>query len=586
MKRVTIIAWCSSLVLLSYGCLPKPAKPNLAGYNQGGSGGNSEADKKPRIGQEIEKGQDADGYGANLRCEEPETFRGFRAWRRLSNIEVQNTVSDVFGVAGIDYSQFPADIPKKEIFDTMNIEVNFVGDARFAGYENFAKSLAAKVDVNRYFPCLASGTMCMSSSLPAFIANAWRRPATPNDITNLMALFADLTKDGLNNEAAARVVIQAVVLSHNFLYRSELGTLQDDGSFILTDWELASALSYTIWRRPPNEDIKKMAEAGDLSKDGVIRTLATKMMNDPLAKAAWKDFSGQMMDVGKIETATKSQSPEFTALMKSQMVDEARNFIATIMFDSDKPTFKELMTANYTTADAALDPIYKAKSQAGKTVFTEPARRGLLGQAGFLTAHATESMSNPITRGAFVAERLLCLDFKGAPPTVAPAMKPGASTKSIFKEHSENAACASCHASIDAIGFSLENFDFMGRYRIMDAGQPIVVDGLLHIDNKKIPITSSQQLFESIANSNQAQECFVRQAFRYGFGRTEFFWRPVAAREDQPKLSSQGELDRCQIQSATEKVIAMGGDLKTAVIELVSSPAFRYRLKGKPEVVK
>lgn len=580
MKRLTITACLSSALLLSSSCLQPPSRPGKMGGGTPRSSLDDTKQKDKPIGDDIGRGKTPDDYGANLRCDAAETHRGIRSWRRLSNIEMKNTINDIFGIADADLSQFPLDIPKKETFDTVNVEGNYVNASRFAGYENFSKSLAEKINLAKYFPCLGEGAPCMTKELPKVLEAAWRRPATADEVKDLATLFGDLTKDGMNAETSARVVIQAIVLSHNFLYRSEFGVLQDDNSFALTDWELASALSYTLLRRPPNEELRKLAAAGELSKPNAIRPIAEMMMNSPQAKDAWKDFAAQWLDTMKISQVTKPQM-EFEA-MKPKLVSEVRDFFTNVMFDAPAPTYKTLLTADYTIADPLLDPLYESKSAAGKTPFMQVERRGILGQAGFLASHSLPDQPNPILRGVFVAERVLCIHFLPPPPVTPPKPKPGLSNKELFRQHN-NDACAGCHTTIDNLGFAFENFDAMGKFRTMDAGQPIVAEGKLPIDGKEIPITSPQGMFETIGTSTQGQQCFVREAFRYGFGRTEFYYRPVAGLSETKKLTAQGELDRCQIETATAKMIEKNGDLKTAIIELVSSPAFRLRLKGVPE---
>lgn len=581
MKRLSFYICIGSTLLLLEACRPAPVRPSLGGKSQGGTTRDSDGKASdPNIGSEIGGGITPDQYGANLKCDAQDTHRGLRAWRRLSNAEVKNTVSDVFGVANADFSQFPPDIPKKEAFDTINVETNFVNSARFAGYENLAKSIAEKVDLNKYFPCLKDGGSCFSKQLPSLLENAWRRPATSAEVQSLATLYNDMMKDGVPSDAGARYIVQAIVLSHNFLYRSELGKMQGDNSFVLTDWELASALSYTLWRRPPNAELRKAAASGELSKPDAIRPIAEKMLNDPLAKDAWKDFAAQWLDTGRISTTSKPQ-PEFET-WKPKLISEVRDFFSTIMFDAPEKTYKTLLTADYTMADPMLDGLYQSRSTAGKTPYMQPERRGILGQAGFLASHSAPDQPNPILRGVFVAERVLCIHFENPPPVTPPKKQPGLSNKELFRQHN-NPACAGCHTTIDNLGFAFENFDEIGKFRAMDAGQPIVVEGKLPIDGKEIPINSLQTMYEALGTSAQAQQCFVREAFRYGFGRTEYYYRPAAGSTATKKLTAQGELDRCQIETAAAKMREKGGDLKTAIVELVSSPAFRLRLKGNVE---
>jgi len=533
------------------------------------------------IGDQIKDALTADSYVANLRCDAPETFRGFRAWRRLSNAEVRNTISDLFKISNIDYSSFPSDLPKKEVFDTVGAETNFINSNRLAGYEQLAKSVADQLDLNQHFPCIAEGVGCVQKKLPEFLELAWRRPATAEDLQGLLELYAVLAQDGMAPDAATRMTIQAVLLSQNFLYRSELGVLQADKTFLLTDWELASALSYTLWRRPPHAELRQMAAAGTLSSPGMLRQQAEKMLNDPLARPAWQDFASQWLDTAKIAVTSKPLLT-FTPTVKDKMVSEVQEFFTHVMFDAANKSFQTLLTADFTMADPALDFIYESTSVSGRTPYMQAERRGILGQSGFLSSHGLPDQSNPIQRGVFVAERMLCMHFPTPPPVTPPARQPGLSNKELFKQHSVP-ACAGCHATIDNLGFAFENFDGIGKFRATDAGLPISIDGSFDLDGKALSITSPQALFEGIGNSLQGQQCYTREVFRYGFGRTEFFKRKVVGRTAEQQLTAQGELDRCQIQNATQKMAGAGGDLRTAILEFVSSPAYRIRLKAVPE---
>lgn len=580
MQRLVLLSITALLAIAITSCRNPPNRPNF------GKGAVNKDDLIPEtdtpIGDKIKGGKDTDSYSL-LKCEDPETFRGIRGWRRLTNTEMKNTVADIFGIStGVDFSEFPADLPKLEFFDTVNVVNNYVDANRFKGYQSFAKSLAEKIDMAKFLPCAAEGSTCLSAKLPSLLNLVWRRPAAPEDVTGLVALYDLMRKDGVAADESLRWLVQAMVLSHHFIYRSELGQVQADGSFVLTDWELASALSYTLWRRPPNDSLRKAAAAGELSKDGAIRPLATKMMADPLAKSAWKDFAAMWMDSEKINRSEKPAIPSFTPAVKAKMIQEIGDLFSNVMFDSTTSTYQQLLTGDYTIADPLLDTFYDSKSTAGKTAFVQPERRGLLGQAGFLASHAAADNPNPIQRGVFVTEHMLCMNFAKPPPFTPPMAQQGLSNKDLFRQHNKP-GCDSCHTVIDNIGFAFENFDQIGKFRSMDAGAPIVTESKLTIDGKEVMINSPQAMFTAIGTSNQGMQCFVREAFRYSFGRTEYFTRPMVGVPSAPKLSTQGELDRCQIENATAKMKANKGDLRSGIIELVSSPAFRIRLIGKKE---
>ncbi|RYZ59211.1 MAG: DUF1592 domain-containing protein [Proteobacteria bacterium] len=575
MKRTFSGLLAFSLLILS--CSRAPARHSPPKGESNALPGNIKAD----VGSAIGGGKTSSEY-LGLSCNNNETHRGIRAWRRLSNIELKNTVLDVFGpIDGVDYSEFISDIPKIEAFDTMVIPSNYVTINRLKSYVKFAESLSLKINIDTLFPCLKEGAACISANLSPLAAKAWRRPIEPDEVERLVRLFSNLQSDGYSNEASARMMIQGLVLSQAFLYRSELGDKQGDGNFLLNDWEMASAMAYTIWRRPPDAALSSLAASGSLKDPAVVRQEAERMLADPKAKDAWSSFASMWLEATKIQGMSKT-APEFTSSLKEKLTSEMTNFFVDTMFTSEKRTFEQLLTASYTLGDNASNFIYESSAAAGKIPFVQTQRRGLLGQAGFLASHALDDAPNPITRGVFVSQRLLCVGFINPPAVKIPEAASGLSNKERFKQHTAG-SCAFCHKSIDSLGFALENFDQSGKFRGDDAGIPIVVDGSLNLDGVDVPIASADELSSAIAKSKQGLECFVRQSMRFGLGRMENAPRTIIGLPTSDKKSVQSELDRCQIAAIAGAMAAKNGDLKTAVIELVSSPAFRKRLIGVAE---
>ncbi len=564
-----------SLVCLTACQMRKAPKPPQA---------NSIADADAELGADLEGGLSAGDYAA-LVCDKPETFRGLRAWRRLSNSELINTIQDIFGsTEGVDFSTLINDIPKKEAFDTIAIKTNYVYGDRFKAYMSMASSLSSSVNITQpqLFPCLAEGRACVEKRLPEVGGLAWRRPLEAEEINELLALYDSFVADGTSAEDSTRLLLQALVLSHHFLYRSELGDKQGDGSYLLNNWELASALSYILLRRPPDSTLRQLAQQGELQKPEVIRSQAERLLADARAREAWGDFASMWLDANRVQTVTKAQ-PEFNADLKNKLAAEVKEFFVNTMFDAEVKTYGQLINSSYTIVDPSAAWIYDSTAMNGRQLtFAQEQRRGVLGQAGFLASHALPDQPNPITRGVFVAERLLCVGFAPAPPVPIPEPKPGITNKERFRVHTQG-SCASCHATIDAIGFALENFDALGKFRTEDAGQPIVVDSLLPIDGKELMITTPQGLSETIAQSRQGLQCFVRQNFRYGLGRLEYAPRVMIGVAPQDKQTVQSELDRCQIEAIANRMQENNGDMKTAILELVTSPAFRTRLIGALE---
>lgn len=554
------------------GCDSRPGVPTVNGQSFSGKSGPS-ANTTAAAG-----GMTTGNYGG-LACPNKETHRGIRSWRRLSNIEIKNTVDAVFGSpTDVDYSSFINDISKAEVFDTSMSVGNYVSTNRLKGYFTFAESLAKGVTINKLFPCLAKGRSCISSSLATLGAATWRRPLTSDELNRLTAVYDQLMTDGYASEAAARLVIEALVLSQEFLYRSELGVQLADGTYELTDYELASALSYATIRTVPDAELKSLADKKMLRDSATLAKQATRLLNLPAAKSAWKDFAGQWLQADGVLDAAKTQTA-FTDTVKTKLSDEMKNFFVDTMFSATKKTYDQLLLADYTVGDNSSAFIYGGTVAGGKIQFKETQRKGLLGQAGFLASAAVADTTNPIKRGVFILSRLMCSGFAPAPATTFPTVKSGLSTKELFQQHSQG-SCASCHKFIDDFGFALENFDEIGKFRDNDAGAAIVIKSNVTIDGKELAIASPDELSNALAHSSQAMECYARQTFRYTLGRLEYAAVPIIGGTPAEDKTTESQLDKCQIQDVASAVEANGGDLKTAFVELVSNPGFRLRLAG------
>lgn len=578
-----------SFMLLS--CKKRPSTPHL---NKGELAGTDNVNPDPNANTDTDTSEDADPLKdelkggknpddyKNLVCENSATHRGIRAWRRLSNVELVNTVKDVFGVSDkVDWSVLLGDIPKKDAFDTVQAKENFMEGNRLKGYVKFAEGVTADIDMNRIFPCKAEAAACITKRIAELGGLAWRRPLTSEETASFEKLFSTLVLDGVTADQAFPFVVQAMILSPHFMYRSELGKANSDGEYELTPYELASALSYLIWRRPPDAVLRDLAAKGALSTTEAIAAQAKTMLADPKAKIAMGDFADMWLDSKKILNVSKGNM-NFTDATKAGLAKEVRDFFVQTMYAEKDSTFKHLLTANYTPATASSQFIYKATpGPDGKTLYAQPERRGVLGQAAFLASHTLADDPNPITRGVFVAERLLCVDFAPPPAVKIPEAKTGLSNKERFRMHSSEPACAGCHVMLDPLGFALENFDVSGIFRTVDQGETIAIKQKLELDKKEVPVTSPQGLSEAIAGSKQGLECFARQTFRYTLGRMEYSKRIILGASSKHEDTVQSKLDQCQIESTTLALQKNGGDLKSAIIELVSSPAFRTRLIGQ-----
>jgi hypothetical protein len=401
---------------------------------------------------------------------------------------------------------------------------------------------------------------CAELFVGQFGRRAFRRPLTEAERTRYAALVTgqgDLT-------TGLRVALQAMLISPNFLYRSELG----DAEGRLTGDEVASALAYTLWGTMPDAALLTAAESGALAEAAGVEAEVRRLLADPRAYEAIGAFAVQWLGVEPILTADKNAAmfPEASAALRRSMLEETRRFVADVMLASGRPG--ELFTADYSFLDPALAAHYGVQpgQQGGFEKLALPATRaGLLGHASVLGSYAHSDQSSPIRRGLFVRRSLLCQDLGKPPPNAGgvPEVDPNATTRERFRQHSADAFCRGCHQYIDEVGFGFERFDALGRYREVENGMPVEPDGDLNDleglgTNTHAPYTDLRQLGALLAAGQSPRACMARQFFRFSRGYRE------------------GAADVCAVDALASR-LAETDDVREMIVAALTSPGFLRR---------
>lgn len=518
---------------------------------------------------------------APITCKAP-LAKGLRAWRRLSNAEFKNTVTAVFGLTNVNYSGLTTDISHQDIYDTLMVPSNYVNEQRFGTFRAVAKDIASKVDLAKTFPCLSSGVGCILTTSKTLAEKAWRRPLLDVEVAGLAAVFTGTQAD-VGPEQAARFVIEAIVLAQSFLYRSELGIKAADGTYTLSDYEMASALSYSILRKPPDDTLLALAKGKSLSSRAAITAQVNRLFADPQAKSAWKDFASMWLDSNKILEADRTGIAEFTPALAAAASKETGDLFADTLSKKTGGTLNALLTSDSIPSSNVLSTIYSSVAANGILKFKETDRRGPLGLASFLIATSAVDHTSPVKRGVFVLKRLMCSNFA---PFAKASLPPKTATQTNRDVYLglEKGSCGGCHKPMNDIGFIFENFDMMGRYRTTADSQPITVASAPKLDGDVVDVSSMSDFLTALGQSKQVQECYARQIFRYSFGRSELTPMPVigAAANTIIKLPTQVEVDNCQLRDGIDAMEAGGGDLKATLIAFLTSDAFRKRIDRKP----
>jgi hypothetical protein len=530
--------------------------------------------------------------------------------RRLTKTEYLNTISALFD--GVDPSitdAFPAD---EEMlgFDNQAKALQ-VSPVLIEQYQQVAEKLS-DLSFDQYQKWVSchipeyleinqddAAKSCVVHWIEKFGLMAWRRPLNFAEKTRLFNLFVDaLRLEEHQSRFAMPYVVQALLQSPHFIYRVEISEqieesdmsqivrefrmnlnadqlglemqkLKEQGLRKLNDYEIASRLSYLLWRSMPDEILLTAAENHELSHiDGLIEQ-ANRMLLDQKAKQGLFGFFEQWLNLTKLSRIEKDVKAELmmnAEELKALWQTEARLFLDSIVFE--EKNMKRLFSATHSFVNQKLAPIYGVEQELGdafERVSLDPQQRsGIMTLAPILGLNAKANMSDPVHRGIFVREKLLCMPLPAPPPNVpvvAPDPDTSLTTRERFKEHSSNPICGGCHRLIDPIGFGLESFDELGMWRTEEKSKRIDTSGEF-VDTVDLngtfegPVALSQRLEQA----EHPMRCMVLQFFRFSMGRSET------------------DHDLCDIYGLYDHFAENNYDFQSLLMNLISSHQFRYRL--------
>ncbi|MCU0315936.1 MAG: DUF1592 domain-containing protein [Fimbriimonadaceae bacterium] len=324
--------------------------------------------------------------------------------------------------------------------------------------------------------------------LTAFASRAYRRPAQPAEVDRLMEIYKVVRKSGDPYERAIQVCVTAVLVNPHFLFRVELDQRPQRGEkgYQVNPYELASRLSYFLWSSMPDAQLTALAQSGQLTDPKVLMAQVDRMINDSKANAFADNFAAQWLHIRKLNTV--SPDPELFGGWNDQLRDSMAKEVEMLFMDvlrNSRPAL-DLITSKETYLNETLAKHYGIPnitgSQFRKVELKNANRGGLLGMAAILTVTSNPNRTSPVKRGRWVMEEILGTPPPPPPPNVGVLAddKQAIKAKTIrerMAEHRDNPACASCHAAMDAMGFSLENFNAVGQWRTMDGEFPVDASG-------------------------------------------------------------------------------------------------------------
>jgi hypothetical protein len=497
-----------------------------------------------------------------LRCDV--TTVGASPLRRLTHVEYDNAVASLLGDTSRPAESFVPD-PERGLFENA-ASVQTVSPLLAEQYLETAVALAEDVaDIGALAGCDVSDRACVQSFVERFGRRVYRRPLTSDEVAEYVAIYDSVAAES-DVETGVRGVVASLLASPSFLFRPEFGV--EAGTLRrATGYELASRLASLLWASIPDDELLDAAEAGELDTAEGVEMYARRMLDEPQARPAVAAFYEQWLGLRRIETTSKLDTafPTYDEELRDSMSEETRRFIDHVLWEGDG-RLETLLTADFTFVNGPLAELYGIDGPSDTATFErvmlDPSERaGVLTQASMLAAYARPDESSPVKRGQWVRVRVLCQELPDPPAGVPslPMPREGVSTRERFAMHTADPACSACHSLIDGLGFGLEAYDGIGRFRTVDNGVDVDSSGEVtsttDIDGE---FDGGRELAERLASSQQVHDCAPRQWLRY-----------VLARHEESE-------DLCSLRNLQEAFDASGGDLRELVIALTQTDAFLY----------
>jgi hypothetical protein len=494
--------------------------------------------------------------------------------RRLNRAEYDNTVHDLLGTTLSPSTSFPADdvgygfdnIGDVLSLSPIQLEL-YQKAARDLGTQLFEQSPAGTAMRTRVLPCdpaKAGAGPCAEQTLRALVPRAFRRPAAADELKRLVDLYVLGAGSSNEFERGLKLALEGVLLSPHFLFRVELDPSPASLEVHpLGDYELAARLSYFLWSTTPDDTLLAAAQAGTLRDPAALAAQVERMREDPRSAALTRNFAGQwlLLDGLADHQTDAAKFPAYVPALRDSMREETTRFFDSFLH-ADLPV-QDMLRADWTFVDAKLAKHYGLPAPASgflRTSTSGSERRGILGQASFLTVTSHAATTSPVKRGKWVLERLLCAAPPDPPPgvpTIDQAPLPNSPLRVRLEAHRASPACASCHASMDPIGFSLEFFDAIGATRLKD-DDGYAIDAAGKLPDGRL-FSGAQELATIVANDPRFPLCLAEKMFVYALGR------------------GVTSTDRPYLTDINQALSAQGSSLGKLIALIVQSEPFRSR---------
>jgi hypothetical protein len=493
--------------------------------------------------------------------------------RRLTRFEYNNTVRDL-----VQDTSLPANaLPSEELGNGFgnDADAQAVIQALVEQYVNVAEKVADGATgadrIAKLAPCAAQATnaaaetACAKTVAETFTPKAWRRALQPGEADSLVALFNEV-RPGSDFRSSLAAMLEAIFQSPEFLYKPEMGVAVPGRTDVLqpTGEEMATRLSYLFWASTPDDALRAAAASGELVTPAGVRAQAQRLLADPKAREVVRFFFDNLLPISGLPSLERDKTtyPTFSAKVGSLMRTETQTFLENEIFNGPG-TWPGVFTAKYTYANEELAKFYGISGVTGdafQKVMLDPSthRGGLLTQAGVLAGPVHTNHENPVVRGSFVVQKLMCKTIPKPTGDIAAKVTPpdpnsAATARQRFSTHSSDPVCRACHVNMDPFGFALENFNVVGLWRDQENGVTIDASGDAPILGK---FNGVLEMEAALAASEDVQQCFATQWLNFGYGRT------------------LTDAEACGVKSVRDTFKEKGYNVQELLLALTQSEAF------------
>ena len=413
----------------------------------------------------------------------------------------------------------------------------------------------------------ATGPVCVDKIISALARRAYRRPVTKMEVAALTRFVAIAKAEGRTPEQGIQLAIQAMLVSPYFLFHIEHDANPTDPRSVhrISDGELASRLSYFLWNSMPDEELQALGETGKLSGPGVLDAQLKRMLADPKASAMAENFAGQWLEIRNLDNIKPDPGkfPAWSPELRDAFKTETRMFFDN-MLRENRP-IGEFLNARYTYLNEFLAKYYGISGVSGpdfrKVDLNTEERGGILSQGSVLAVSSYPSRTSVVIRGKYILQNILGTPPPPPPPDVPPLDESSVGTamslRQQMEKHRANPICASCHSRMDPLGFGLENYDAIGKWRTMDGKFPVDSSGVL--PSGKTFSTPLQMREILTGMQGDFARCLTEKMLVYSLGRG---LKPY---------------DKRTVDDIDDKLSASGYGFQNLVTEIVHSLPFQSR---------